>query len=289
MHFFQKKYPLWSTILVGLLIGAGSAAFFYRANAHMRTQLADQQHQQIQQQATYITELERLAQADELSLQAQYAQARTLYEQLAADTTSVLHQTAQARLKLLESTSDKNTSTIRLVAHTPENNGPNPPELEVELALKNKALDSLLEIKSILDLQLNAAQSNRDTIRFSQRSIRFASSKGTMLDYAGETQNGQANGYGIGVWESGSIYNGKWKNNQRHGRGEFQWKDGTRYKGAYENDMRQGYGVYYWNNGERYEGYWEDDKRNGEGTIYRKNGRVVMTGVWKDDRLVEKK
>jgi hypothetical protein len=131
-----------------------------------------------------------------------------------------------------------------------------------ELALVKYELDDLKKPKAMLDL---------------------VSSKGVKFQYIGQVKNGSANGFGIGLFESGSVYKGFWKDNMRHGKGVFTWKDGERYEGNYLQDKREGEGDYYWKNGEFYKGQWREDKRNGVGKLYKKSGKIKKEGFWVDD------
>ncbi|EAR15608.1 MULTISPECIES: MORN repeat-containing protein [Robiginitalea] len=117
--------------------------------------------------------------------------------------------------------------------------------------------------------------------------LTFTSSKGNPLHYVGQVANGQANGYGVAILDTGSRYEGEWQDNLRHGRGAFYWQDGEYYVGEFKNDRRSGQGTYYWPNGEKFTGTWENDRRNGPGTFYNAEGEVVASGTWKDDKLVE--
>ncbi len=117
--------------------------------------------------------------------------------------------------------------------------------------------------------------------------LTFQSKKGNKMHYVGQVKNDRANGLGIALLDTGSRYEGEWKDNQREGEGTFYWADGEYYIGSYSNDRRNGEGSYYWPNGEKYTGQWKDDKRNGQGVFYGADGKVVTSGLWKNDKLVE--
>jgi len=117
--------------------------------------------------------------------------------------------------------------------------------------------------------------------------LKFKSKKGNQMHYVGQVKNGQANGFGIALLDTGSRYEGQWKNNQREGEGTFYWPDGEYYIGAYSNDKRSGFGTYYWPNGEKYAGEWKEDKRSGSGQFFGSDGDVVAGGEWNDDELIE--
>ncbi|MGM0478484.1 MAG: hypothetical protein ACQERC_04605 [Bacteroidota bacterium] len=117
--------------------------------------------------------------------------------------------------------------------------------------------------------------------------ITFESSKGKKVHYLGETENGKANGGGIGIWSTGGMYQGDWKDNERHGEGRYEWSNNHVYEGEFQNDVRVGEGTYYWPSGERYEGEWSNDRRNGKGTLYNKDGNIQYEGQWKNDEVVK--
>ena len=119
--------------------------------------------------------------------------------------------------------------------------------------------------------------------------LTFTSKKGNTIYYVGDVSNGKAHGNGIGILSTGSRYEGGWKNALKHGDGIFHWLDGASYEGAYVDDRRHGLGTYHWPNKEKFVGLWENDLRNGEGTFYGSDGKVVATGIWKDDELVQEK
>lgn len=113
----------------------------------------------------------------------------------------------------------------------------------------------------------------------------FKSSKGVKIEYSGQISGGKANGYGVGLFESGGIYKGYWHNNLRHGKGTYTWNDGEKYEGEFVNDKREGIGTYIWKNGEKYEGQWKNDMRDGKGTMYKPNGEIKISGLFVKDVL----
>ncbi len=144
----------------------------------------------------------------------------------------------------------------------------------------NFALEKANMRSQSLSSQL-ATKSNHDFLK-------FTNSKEAEVYYVGETEEHRANGRGVGVYSTGSRYEGEWKDNVRHGEGVFYWPDGEYYSGNFENDQRHGYGNYYWPNGEWFSGEWENDQRNGEGIFYGKDGKIVVTGMWENNKLVER-
>lgn len=139
--------------------------------------------------------------------------------------------------------------------------------------------------QNLKEIEFNSV--NVEKLRNTQPFLNLVSSKGKQFEYLGDTENQKANGYGIGIYESGSIYKGYWKDNQRHGKGIFTWKDGERYDGNYAYDLRHGEGTYIWKNGEKYTGEWKEDQRHGKGTIFKKNGKIKNSGIWEADKLIK--
>jgi hypothetical protein len=115
--------------------------------------------------------------------------------------------------------------------------------------------------------------------------LQLVSSKGVPFQYVGMVKDGKANGYGVAIYDSGSIYKGEWKDNLKHGYGVYTWKDGESYDGFYVENKREGLGTYRWKNGEYYQGNWENDMRHGEGVIYKKNGKIKVQGTFEKDVL----
>jgi hypothetical protein len=123
------------------------------------------------------------------------------------------------------------------------------------------------------------------TVQDRIRVISFTTSKGAKIHYLGEVDDNKANGGGVGIWSTGSLYRGQWKDNLRHGKGHYEWPNGHIYDGEYLNDKREGQGVYLWPSGEKYDGEWKDDKRNGFGTLYDMDGNIQFEGQWENDKI----
>ena len=163
----------------------------------------------------------------------------------------------------------------------------------VQLKNKNDSLNNVVDRKfrqlnNKNDSLKNLLQKKQKKLdrKESIQVITFKSSKGDEVHYLGEVEHGKANGGGVGIWRTGSIYRGQWKNNQRQGEGVFEWADGQKYKGDFKNDLITGKGTYYWPSGERYEGEFRDGRREGQGTLYDPDGNVIFEGKWEDDEPV---
>ena len=150
--------------------------------------------------------------------------------------------------------------------------------------------DQLSSVQNEKDSLLEVVQKKEKALKRKEdiKVISFKSTKGDQVHYLGEVENGKANGGGIGIWRTGSIYKGKWKNNKRHGEGTFEWADGQKYEGDFKNDVRTGKGTYYWPSGEMYEGEFRNNRREGQGTLYDPDGNVSFKGKWKDDKPLTK-
>lgn len=144
-------------------------------------------------------------------------------------------------------------------------------------------IDSLRSKTQQLTAELSSKPKELPT-KSNLKVISFKNDNGNLIHYLGEVSNEKANGGGIGIWTSGSIYKGAWKNNKRHGKGTFEWADGVKYVGDYFEDKREGEGIYYWTNGERYDGEWKSDKRNGYGIWYDSDGNIKFEGGWENDK-----
>lgn len=114
----------------------------------------------------------------------------------------------------------------------------------------------------------------------------FSNQQNVQIEYFGEKRNGEANGFGFGFYETGSLYRGSWLANRRHGNGIFIWKNGDRYEGEFKNDSRSGKGIYYFRSGEKYIGQWNNDLREGNGKVVNEKGQVLFNGVWEKDKPI---
>lgn len=157
--------------------------------------------------------------------------------------------------------------------------------VRVDTLLKVEKDEYTLEELNRAKEELENTKIRLDEIQKARGILNLVSSKGKKFQYIGQTKSGAAEGYGVGVFETGSIYKGYWKNNLRHGKGIFTWKDEEFYEGDFVDDKRNGYGEYHWKNGEVYKGFWKNDQRHGEGKLYKKNGKLKKEGIWENDEL----
>ncbi|MGF1532895.1 MAG: hypothetical protein ACFCUI_04280 [Bernardetiaceae bacterium] len=156
-------------------------------------------------------------------------------------------------------------------------------------------MDSLKKMKSYLSQVETVLEEqkkcNKDLekqiqeVRNSTGRLTFSNSEGIEITYFGETQNGQANGYGIAIIANKGTYVGTWKDNLRHGSGKYRWHNGHVYVGDFAHGKRNGTGTYTFDTGEKYIGGWKDDLRHGHGALYTKDGTLIVRGDWKEDKF----
>lgn len=142
---------------------------------------------------------------------------------------------------------------------------------------QNAHLQQIEQTKKALNLALTTHQK-----------LLFKTEDGKNVRYYGETKNGQAFGFGIGIIESGGIYEGHWQANRRHGQGVYTYANGDVYTGNYANGKRNGQGIYQFVTGEKYDGGWRDELRHGFGRLLDAGGNVLLDGEWEKDRFIRR-
>jgi hypothetical protein len=235
--------------------------------------------------------------ADEFFISKDYTSAFAIYEKIAAETSndSLLLRRQSQTDSVYYSNTDRSFSDYisdfknnKNQSDTLENYvGSLLQNLEQEKEKRKKSQEELVSQISKLEKMLEDEKSS-DSKNENKTSLEFKSSKNVDVKYFGDVKEGKANGEGIGLWTTGSIYEGTWADNKRHGKGKFNWADGEKYHGEYINDFREGNGIYYWKNGERYEGAWKADKRHGYGIVFDKKGKVKLKGNWHEDKFQSK-
>lgn len=162
------------------------------------------------------------------------------------------------------------------------------------LRMQNQAKDARYDsLRYVFGEQLDAmqkAQQKPSAARGSGSVRVFKSPSGVDIYYLGEVDDeGRADGQGVAIYANGNSYEGGWKNGKKDGKGRYRFADGEMYEGAFVQDKRQGMGSYVRRNGESYRGYWASDLREGEGQVLDKKGKVIRSGIWKRDKLVQEK
>ncbi len=146
----------------------------------------------------------------------------------------------------------------------------------------------LLEKITELGERLGDYQEHITALETAHQSLVFEK-LGRTVRFFGKTENGKANGFGIGIFDSKGIYEGEWRDNVRHGKGRYVWANNDTYEGDFQNGNRHGYGVYTFASGEQYRGEWRDDLRHGEGAMHAKDGKKLLEGIWINDKFDRQK
>jgi hypothetical protein len=241
--------------------------------------------------------LKQLTGVDNNFISGEYVVAKTEYQRILNGLPSNHPLQASVELRLVRISSIENASNSDATIKDVESMQLALMQRDEIIELLNNTLDSLntehTNERNQLSLQIKE-QETELTQRLNEihrkekiQVISFKSQKGKLIHYLGEVKDGKANGGGVGIWSTGSIYKGEWKENLRHGQGKYQWADGDVYEGSYVNDMREGEGVYHWTSGEHYDGEWSGDKRNGYGKLFDKDNNLTYEGQWRNDKIVE--
>lgn len=173
--------------------------------------------------------------------------------------------------------------------------------LRSELRTQTKMIDSLNSVSDSLDLKntviettyqkkidsLTRLVKEKNTLLERNETVKvisFRNENKHLIHYIGETADEMANGSGVGIWNTGSIYRGEWVNNKRNGKGEFVWDDGAKYEGDFVMGERSGNGIFYYSSGEKYIGEFKKGLRHGQGVLYDKDGNISYEGNWKNDK-----
>ena len=264
--------------VVVLLIAVASSIYLAYRNAQLEDELGEKEAaNSVPADSAYAQKVKKI---DSLLYAGDYQAAAEGYENIDSGNQNtdldleLRRKVASNFLALSKQAQSSSASTLISTSSSEESN------------LDMRDADSLRFELEKANLRLGKIQSELKRRSFGQY-LNFESSKGNQMHYVGQVQQGKANGEGIAILDSGSLYEGQWKDNMRHGQGKFFWSDGQYYVGNYENDKRSGEGTYFWSNGDKYVGEWENDKRNGYGKFYNKSKELLASGIWKEDELVE--
>lgn len=282
-----------SIIVIAMMIG--ELFWIFDLKDRNKEQALEQQEQlsSVNQEVEYLNDL---AKAYEWYIRGEYSKALDAFYQLTAreghEEDSSLFARIQRIEGLLNTEDTSNADQEKIQAFQYSIN-----QLEVKIDSVIREKDSLLENwQQKLAMNTNQIEQLEEELSRKQQSLQkedhvkvisFTNSKGKVVHYLGEVDDQKANGGGVGIWNTGSIYRGDWKDNKRHGEGKFEWSDGHVYEGEYVDDKRNGQGTYSWPSGEKYVGEWSNDKRNGQGTLYDMDGNVQFEGKWLNDEIVK--
>jgi len=272
------------------LLFFGATVWAMAQNRTMQRMVLALQERSVEQQA-HLEQLQRLRDIDALVVvEGRYAEALEAYRGMAGAATETLNAPLEARIQALsmllsdqgnnEPNSDPRDQLLGQYRRTIE-------ELEARTGVIQRSMEQLSDSLQtrMEDMIAEMKRKEKELGKKEQvQVISFSSTKGQKIHYLGEVRDGKANGGGVGIWTTGSVYRGQWRNNLRHGEGSFEWADGERYEGTYVDGIREGFGKYHWPSGDRYEGQWKGDRRNGQGTLFDMDGNVRFKGEWKDDK-----
>jgi hypothetical protein len=287
------KSLFYGTLLLALL-SLGFSFWLYNKSSSTSNNI-----QSLQTEVVNLTSerdfLVEFIEADDLIIgHGDYAGAISVYTSLLENVDESYKDFVASRIKQLEDL---------IYSMDGNNDDVNPYELilqknKIQISFLEAQIDSTEEVfKSEIEKlndkvrQLNSELAQKSSDQKKNQNVQvisFKNANGKLIHYLGEVSNGKANGGGVGIWQTGSIYKGDWKNNMRHGKGTYEWVDGEKYVGEYNDDKREGEGTYYWPSGERYSGEWKGDKRNGYGTLFDQDGNIRYEGGWKDDKPATK-
>lgn len=287
----QKAYIIASVLFAILSFTFLFLYFQSRGEHKLQLSATEELNRELEALALDKSTLETLKKIDEKTLETgNYRESIEAYKQLLS--TAPPHYVNDIELRIqqltsmledIENTNEQSSRKDLIIAqnrkHINELQG-KIDSLQREVALAGEAnLNEIVRLKEELAIQENKLN-RKETVQV----ISFPGTKGAKIHYLGEVKDGKANGGGIGIWTTGSVYKGNWKDNLRHGKGTYEWADGQKYDGEYQNGKRDGFGSYLWPSGERYEGDWKNDRRNGKGVFYDPDGNIKFDGIWEDDK-----
>lgn len=279
--------------LVVLLLGTLAALIRSRTGSKEAAVVAGEQTAAFEAMRMTLQWYERLAMIDaDVFVEGSYSNASDRYRALMDSAPGALSEAIRKRLTWLTARSDRQgDDATELLLAAQRNERMAISDMENALLAMRQRLEFVEDSAAdeIDRLKLDLASRQKEVERLNRiQVISFTGPKGSKVHYMGEVKDGKANGGGVGIWTTGSVYRGQWRNNLRHGEGTFEWADGERYEGTYVDGVRTGFGKYYWPSGDRYEGQWKGDRRNGQGTLFDMDGNIRFKGTWKEDKPVER-
>ena len=274
--------------LLGLIITTALAVKFYidYNEAREAAAFADKNLLELQHK---IDSISQKSYADELFIEGKYDSAMVAYQNIPGK--GVDERFLENRMEIVDRMTTYRESLKRQVAQLEQQQDFSRNLSEIELiSLRNRyerINDSLQQSMNNRITSIEGALEDKKQQLETQKlqKLVFKSARGTEISYFGEVSDGMANGTGVGIYATGSMYEGEWKNNKKHGVGVYKWVEGETYEGGFVDDQREGKGVYRWPNGNRFVGTWKNDQRNGQGVLYDGDNNIVLEGNWLNDEL----
>lgn len=302
-----SKTSLFKDIALILLIVvlAALAVVFFQRKTQIKLQLGNKLEELEEKQQKFDSLLQvynyvsKKSTADELFIQGEYEKSFQVYAELVELTENSDLLNGRKNIFQIYMSEESKIAELQALKQKEEQLLANIGQLRDSINLVQKtylsSLDDSKRQASTLKSQFDKLEKDLKTLENKYKEvsdnrnvITFRSSAGNKVHYIGDMVNNRANGFGIGIWDTGGVYKGEWRNNRRNGKGRYEWVDGEWYEGQFADDQREGFGVYYKRNGERFEGYWKENKRHGEGKVFDKNEQIINEGVWNEDNYVGK-
>lgn len=265
----MNKKIYFTSILTSVCITGIGFWLYFTSKYDKQIKDSEKLKSELSQNADSLDYYKKYSQAVHLFLEGNEVEANNVFNSIAIPDSLLLN-----TITLLQSKTGEQKPTIII-------NQKDKPVYDTVVTVDKSVVNDLEKAKN----ELAITKQKLSELQMANGILNLTSSKGKKFQYIGQTKNGNAEGFGVGIFETGSIYKGYWKNNLRNGKGIFTWKDEEHYEGEFLEDKRNGYGEYHWKNGEVYKGMWKNDKRHGEGKLYKKNGKLKKEGNWENDEL----
>lgn len=287
------KFPLKTVIVILVLVVFALIALLFQTTFITNKRISErliENETELNKQLAMASQRDSLLNADEWILQqGDLENSKSLFDKLMEQASPELKQRLEIRLNYIQELISLDQQGSEILSRKDQLIRSQRQRLQLLEAETDSLAELHSEKMSTVQKRLQAVENDKQALekelsrKEKVKVISFAGLKGTTVHYLGEVVDGKADGGGIGIWTTGSVYRGEWRNNLRHGKGSFQWKNGERYEGNYVDGKREGEGTYYWPSGERYEGQWVADQRTGQGTLFDLDGNVRYKGEWLND------
>lgn len=97
--------------------------------------------------------------------------------------------------------------------------------------------------------------------------------------YTGNFHLGEMDGQGTLQGADGSVFEGEWRKNKRHGQGTLRFADGSVYEGGFQDHGQTGEGMLRLPQGDVFQGQWARGEKQGSGKMTWADG-AVYDGQW---------
>jgi hypothetical protein len=109
--------------------------------------------------------------------------------------------------------------------------------------------------------------------------------------YKGEFRDGAKNGYGIIVYQNGTMYKGDFMDGKFNGKGTIRYHNSVLYEGEFQEGIENGFGKVIFPSGNIYEGNFINGNFEGKGTLeipgnYKYEGNFMKGRKWNDGMII---